>query len=446
MDVTSALPDHDRMEMRERRLRRMKGIALACLLTAVALLVLSHAMGRQGAWAWVGAFSEAATVGALADWFAVVALFRHPLGLPIPHTAIIPRNQARIADNLAVFVHDKFLAREQLLAKVDAWNPARRLGEFLGAEDRLDTLARRLQAWARRSLQALDAPEIEREVLALARRQLEGWNAAATAGQLLRVLTHGDHHQRVLNAGLSQVATWLDQPEVRGFITGKVVAMARREFPKLVWLTDKLKYTDELADAVATRLSNAMIEEVQAVLNDPAHPLRARYGAEAERLLQRLERDPALQARVQAFKQRLIDSAELQEYVQRPWHQTRDWLQADLAREDSRLAGYFRTYARRLGSRLRDDAVWQQAANAQIRIAAEYLADQLRELAPRYIRQTVEAWDTRYLSDEIERSVGRDLQFIRLNGTLIGGLAGLLLHALLQLPWAHWVHWLGGRA
>ena len=141
-----SLPD------RARRLDRMKAIALGCLLGAITLLVLSHVMGRQGIWGWVGAFAEAATIGALADWFAVVALFRHPLGLPIPHTAIIPRNKLRIADALADFLVDNFLAREQLLQRLDAWNPARQLGEFLGEPERLNGLSKQRQGCAAESL------------------------------------------------------------------------------------------------------------------------------------------------------------------------------------------------------------------------------------------------------------------------------------------------------
>ena len=134
----------------------MKAIALGLLLGAIALLALAHWHGRTGAWAWVGAFAEAATIGALADWFAVVALFRHPLGIPIPHTAIIPRNKARIADALATFVADNFLAREQILRKLQDWNPALRLGEFLSTPTRLEQLAQQLQAWLGQALGALE--------------------------------------------------------------------------------------------------------------------------------------------------------------------------------------------------------------------------------------------------------------------------------------------------
>ena len=430
--MTASPPSDD---PRAYRLRRMKALASGFLVAALVLLALAHVHHRQGAWAWIGAAAEAATVGALADWFAVVALFRHPLGLPFPHTAIIPRNKARIADALARFVVENFLERGHLLGRLRAWNPARRLGEFLSTPERLDALARQLQAWVSRSLAALDSPAFERELMDIVRRQLLGWNAAATASQLMQVLTRGQHHQRVLNAGLSQVASWIDQPGVRAFITGKVVSLARREYPKLVWFTDKLHYTEELGDALATRMANALVDEVRAVLDDPAHPLRERYSAEANRLMEALAHEPEMQARVAEFKQRLLDSPDVQAYVHGLWQRVREWLHADLAGSDSVTMARFRDYAARLGLRLRDDSVWQATANEQLQIAAEHLADQLRDVAPRYIRQTVESWDTGFLVQQIEHSVGRDLQFIRLNGTVVGGVAGLALHAVFQLPW-----------
>lgn len=422
---------------RVRRLQRMKAIALGFLLGAIVLLVVAHLNGRQGVWGWVGAFAEAATIGALADWFAVVALFRHPLGLPIPHTAIIPRNKARLADALGDFLVNNFLAREQLLKRLEAWNPARQLGEFLGQPERLDALSRQLQGWAAESLKALDSPLMEREVLGLVHRQLLGWNAAGTAARLTRALTAGQHHQRVLNAGLQQIGGWLDKPEVRGFITEKLVSMARREFPKLTWLTDKLDYTDALGEALSQKLANALVDELQAILADAEHPVRLRYAAEAQRLLQRLEHDPDFQAKVDRWKRELVESPLVQDYARDLWARLRQWLHDDLARDDSTTLAHFRSYAERFGRRLREDPVWQSATNAQLQIAAEHLADQLRKVAPGYIRQTVESWDTTDMVREIEVSVGRDLQFIRLNGTLIGGIAGVLLYALFQLPLFH---------
>lgn len=419
---------------REAALRRMKRIALALLLASAALLVLSHAMGRQGPWGWVGAFAEASMVGALADWFAVVALFRHPLGLPIPHTAIIPANKTRIAQALADFVGNHFLAPKQIVAKIGEWNPAAKLGDFLSRPKPLEALSKQLQSWAHASLGALDSPALEQELVLIAREQLSKWNAAITAAQLMRALTEGNHHQRVLNTGLVQVGRWIDQPNVRQYISQKLSVMARREFPKMTWLVDKVHSTDEIADSLSEKLANAIIDELQEVLNQPDHPLRARYAAEAAKLMDGLEHDPQLQAKVAAFKQQLLDSDSINSYVKELWQRMRDWLKTDLASERSASMRHFRDYACRVGGKLKNDARWQQLANAQILIAAEHLAGVLREVAPGYINQTILSWDTHFLVDEIERSVGVDLQYIRFNGTLIGGLVGVLLYGLFQLP------------
>lgn len=418
-------------------LRRMKTIALALLLFSAALLVLSHLMGRQGLWGWVGAFAEASMVGALADWFAVVALFRHPLGLPVPHTAIIPANKEKIATALADFVGDHFLAPKQIVGKIEEWNPAARLGTFLSEPEQLDRFSKQLQAWAHASLGALDAPALEQELVAIARAQMLKWNAATTAAQLMRVLTEGGHHQRVLNAGLVQIGRWIDQPNVREYITEKLSGMARREFPKMTWLVDKVHSTDEIAAALSGKLANAIIDELQEVLNEPDHPLRARYAMEAAKLMEGLEHDPALQEKVATFKKQLLESDALNTYVHGLWQRMRDWLRADLASEHSVAIGYFRRYAVRVGNKLKSPGRWQELANTQILIAAEHIAGVLRTLAPGYIHQTILSWDTKFLVDEIEQSVGVDLQYIRFNGTLIGGLVGLILYGVFQLPLFH---------
>ena len=420
-------------ENRQRQLARMKAIALGCLLLSVALLIAAHLNGRAGIWAWVGAFAEAATIGALADWFAVAALFRHPLGLPIPHTAIIPRKKARLADALGDFLVNNFLSREQLLARLDTWNPALQLGRFMDTPARVEALARQMQHWLADALKALDSAAFEQELISVLQQQLRNWDASHGAVRLMRLLSEGGHHQRVLNAALREVSAWLDKPAVRAFISEKLVEMARREYPKLIRLADAFHYTEELGVKLAEKLAVALMDEMQTVLNTPEHPLRQRYAEQTAQLLQRLEDDAAFRARVDAWKNEWLQSPELGDYSRQLWQRLWQWLHRDLASPDSHCMDYLRQQAARLGTRLRQDVLWQQTVNAQIRIAAEHLAGQIRELAPTYIRQTVNAWDSEKMSREIELSVGRDLQYIRLNGTLIGGLAGLALHGLLRL-------------
>ena len=416
-----------------RALLRMKGVALAALLAALALLVISMRQGRQGVWGWIGAFAEAATVGALADWFAVTALFRHPLGLPIPHTAIIPRNRMRLADALAQFVRDKFLDKELLLQRMAAYNLAHKLGEFLARPANLQRLTQQLREWLATTVAALDSPGLEQELQNFVRKQLQQWDAAPTAAQLVQILTLGNHHQRVLNTALEKIAEWVGTPAIRNLIAERMVAMARQEYPKIVWMTDKLDYTEDIATRLAAQLAQSLVDEVQTVLATPEHPLRQHYAAEISRWMQRLQTDPALQHKVQDFKNQLLAHPALQDWVQSIWQHGRQWLQQDLRNEQSILAAWFMRYAAALGERLQHNPAWQNALNSQLQVLAWHLADHLRVLAPEHIRRTMQAWDDKDLVREIERQVGRDLQFIRLNGTIIGGLIGVLIHAITRM-------------
>lgn len=203
------------IDPRRAQLRRLKAIALAMLLAMLAGFVVSHLNGERGIWAWVSAFCEAAAVGALADWFAVVALFRHPLGLPIPHTAIIPRSKERIADSLAVFVRDQFLEPQALLARLQVFDPASRLGSWLADPERSRLLADMARGWALQALDFLDEAAVRRSIQSFVVEQLRQWNAAATAGELLGLLTADNRHQRVLDEGLTRISQWMDNEAVR---------------------------------------------------------------------------------------------------------------------------------------------------------------------------------------------------------------------------------------
>lgn len=413
-------------------LARMKRVALFALLLMAALLAFSHWQGNTGVWAWTAAFAEAALVGALADWFAVTALFRHPFGLPVPHTAIIPKNQTRIAQTLAQFVREKFLDPAVLLPRLQAWNPAQKLGVFLSQPQQVEYVSKRLQTWMQESLTALDTPEVEASVTQVVRDQLLKWDTAPALAQLTQALSQSKHHEDVLNLALNQVGDWVGRGEVRQYVSVRMADMARKEFPKLLWVSDKLNTTQDIADRLAGRLAEALVDEVQDVLQDPAHELRARYGTQVHKLITQLEQDEAVQQRMEDIKRNMLNHPALQHYVADLWGQVRQWLRDDLHADESRVMQRLRDYAAQLGQRLQHDAVWQDAANRQIDIAAEHLAEQMDDFVPPYITQVVSEWDSAYLVQEIERAVGKDLQYIRLNGTLIGGLIGLALHAVFQ--------------
>ncbi|WP_422508343.1 DUF445 domain-containing protein [Stenotrophomonas sp. GZD-301] len=421
---------------RRAQLRRLKLIALAMLLAMLAGFVLSHWMGERGVWAWVGAFCEAAAVGALADWFAVVALFRRPLGLPIPHTAIIPHSKDRIADSLAVFVRDQFLEPQALLARLQVFDPASRLGSWLAEPERARMLADMARGWALQALDFLDEAAVRRSIQAFVIQQLRQWNAAATAGELLGLLTADNRHQRVLDEGLTRVGDWLGNEAVKQRASALIVRYIQREWPKLASTVNWVKPIDEIGDSLAERLAHAVLAELQQILAQPEHPLRRDYEVWLGEYIQRLRTDPALAARVEDLKQQIIDHPAVQEYVQGLWARIHASLREDLASEDSALAGHLRRSLAAVGQSLQDDPALREALNQHLMDGAERLTSRLREGVTQHIAQTVKGWDERHLVEQLELSVGRDLQFIRFNGTLVGGLIGLLLHAL--TVWLHW--------
>ncbi len=420
---------------RRGQLRRLKAYAVAMLLAMLGGFIVSHLYGERGIWAWVGAFCEAATVGALADWFAVVALFRRPLNLPIPHTAIIPRNKARIADSLAVFVRDHFLEPQALLAKLEVFNPASRLGEWLSQPAQAKMLAGMARGWALQALDLLDEAAVRRAIQGFVVEQLRQWNAAATAGELLGLLTADNRHQRVLDEGLKRIARWLDNDKVRQQASALIVRYIRKEWPTLASTVDWVKPIDEIGDSLADRLARAGLEELQQVLSQPEHPLRRDYARWLGDYIQRLREDPALAARVDTLKQQMIDHPALQQYVQGLWQRIHGFLHADLSREDSTLATYLERSLGKLGDAIGSDPALRDALNQHMLTGAEKLTTRLRAGVTTHIAQTVKGWDEKKLVEQLELSVGRDLQYIRFNGTLVGGLIGLLLHAL--TGWLH---------
>jgi len=434
--VSSPKPRTVARDPRASALLRMQLIALGLLLAALAGLVLSSALGGQGGWGWVKAFCEAAAVGAMADWFAVVALFRHPLELPIPHTAIIPRNKERIADTLAVFVRDHFLDPKTLLDKLAVFDPARRLGEWLSDAERVTHWVGAARQWGLQALDWLDDRRLQQGLKALVLDALQRWDAAQTAGQVLTVLTRDGRHQELLDGTLEKLGDFLNQPEVRQRVSALLVKYARKEWPTIVGMVNAVKSVDSLADNMAERISNALMNELQEVLRDPTHPVRLAYDDKVAAFIARLRTDPALAARVAELKSQLIDSPAVHSYVESLAQEVKAWLRRDLADPNSHVGLHLHAALSSIGAKLSTDASLRDAINAHILSAAGQLARDLREGVTEHIASTVKSWDDREISREMELSMGRDLQFIRLNGTLVGGMIGLLLYAAV-LPWGH---------
>ena len=403
----------------------MQRLALGLLLGAALLYALATALEpRHAAWGYVAAFAEAGMVGAIADWFAVVALFRHPLGLPIPHTAIIPSNKDRIGDNLASFIATHFLTTEQVLPRLREFDAAGRLADWLARPDNAARVAQQLLGVGRWAVGALDDERVRAFVADLARRGLAQVDVSRLSGQVLEAMTHQRRHQELLDGVLAQLARLLGEDSVQDTITE---AIARE--------IKGLKYVglDQVAARIATRKVVVIVAKtILDMADDPEHRLRQRFDELAGGFVERLQHDPALQARGERLQQELLASPALGRYVQQLWGELLAWLRSDMAHSDSSIRRSITRAAHTLGARLAGDPALRDWINAELLAGAPRLIERYREDIRRYIAQRVQGWDARGMTDELERHIGRDLQFIRINGTVVGGLVGLLIHAVTQ--------------
>lgn len=411
----------------------MKASAAALLVAALAGLAVSTWRGGTGAWGWVQAFCEASAIGALADWFAVVALFRHPLGLPLPHTAIIPHSKERVADGLAAFVRDHFLDPAALVAKLAVLDPAQRLGEWLCEPARMQGWVAEGRRWVLRAIDLFDDERMQRATLALLVEQARRWNVAATTADVLALLTQGGRHQELLDAGLQKIGGFLGEDEVKRRVSELMVRHVRKEWPKVIGMVELVTPVARIADGLADKLSASVLGELRDVLSQPEHPVRLRYEQWLAEFIERLRHDDALIAAFDRVKERALTDPAVLGYAASIWGDLKAMLRADLERDDSAVARQVEQALDDIGARLTGDPSLRASLNEHLLSATGQFAASLRSGVTLHIAQTIKDWDDRQLVDELELSVGRDLQFIRINGTLVGGFAGLALHALRML-------------
>lgn len=403
----------------------MKRVALGLLCGAAVLYGVAHALAaRHPAWGYVAAFAEAAMVGAIADWFAVVALFRHPLGLPIPHTAIIPANKDRIGAKLAGFILDNFLSTPQVLAKLREFDPAARLANWLAEPAHGERLGQHAVAAVRYGLSAFDDERARAFVGRAAAAGLTQVDMSRLLGQALDALTAGGRHQALLDDVLTQVAEVMQGEAVQEHITEAIA----REIKTLRYVG-----LDQVAARAATRkIVAAMVRTLGDVAAEPGHPLRLRFDSFMADFVERLKSDPEFRARGEAIRAELLAHPALTDYLHGLWDTLLDWLHDDLARDDSTIRRRIAALAGSMGARLQQDEPFRRWINEQITEAAPVAIARYREDIRRYIVERVAQWNAQEMTDELERHIGRDLQFIRINGTLVGGLVGLLIHTVTQ--------------
>lgn len=395
----------------------MKALA-AGLLVLLAAVFLSIRLAPPS-WTvapYIQAFAEAGVVGACADWFAVTALFRRPLGLPIPHTAILPRNQARIGDALGDFIAQNFLEPRMLDEKLRAAEPARRLSAWLSDPHHVDAVSRRIAGAAPDLARA--TPVFAELIKAVARRVASAGPIAPLASKVLAYLWRDAGGQALIDRALARLVDYLQANPA--LIQDGVEAEAWRWAPR--WM-DRL---------VSRRLSQGLLRSLQD-LRDPAHPARQELNLWVEDILRRLAEDPDLMARAEALKDRLLADPAVLGPLAETWLQGLSQEAGDPAAVRETVRAATKAVLTTLGAWLAEDDGARDRLDQGVRVFLRAILTPGREAIGRFIAQIVMTWDAEDVARRIEAQVGRDLQFIRINGALVGGLVGLAIYTGLRL-------------
>lgn len=397
----------------------MKAAATGLLLLMAAIFFGARELEPTYSWAgYVKAFAEAAMVGGLADWFAVTALFRHPLGLPIPHTAIIPRNKDRIGEALANFLRDNFLVAPVVARRMRTIDLAGAIGRFLqapqGEESRIRHGASRLIADLFESLDDERLGGLVKNSIANRIRKME---VSPLLGHALASAINEDRHVPMLEATIRWTARALDANE--GLIRDMVHKRAN-------WVLKLAGLDAKLADAIVDGLRKLSAD----MHTDPAHPVRVKIEEALAQLANDLQGNPETRAKVEEIKLQLLDNQSVSLWLDTLWQRGREAMIRAARNPDAAMAGKLGEVLQSMGQSLENDQRLKAAINMFARRAASGMAASYGGSIVKLVSETVRRWDARTITDRLESTVGRDLQYIRINGTLVGGMVGLALHAL----------------
>ncbi|MBL0916958.1 MAG: DUF445 domain-containing protein, partial [Sphingopyxis sp.] len=402
---------------RARALRRIKLTATLLLVaTAVLFIVARHFEPHYWAWGYVAAFAAAATVGGLADWYAIVALFRRPLGLPIPHTSIVPRNKNRIGDTLARFLLTNFLLPRLIARKMQTVDVAGAVGKFLSqpAEGggRLKLGASRIIA---DGLGALDQQRLGGMVKSAIADRLRELDVAPLLGQALQAALSEGRHQPLLDAMVKWGSKTLELNE------HLIHQMVHDNSNAIVRFTG-------LDESISNRIVAGLSKLLSEMAVDETHPLRIRVEEGLAKMALDLQHDPEVKAKVARVRDELLENKAVKRWLDGLWEQGRSALLKAARDPDTMLAGQLGELITQFGTMLGEDEGIKRTLNRYARRAVVGMVDSYGETALKLVSDTIRGWDAKTITDRLENAVGDDLQYIRINGTLVGGLVGVLIH------------------
>jgi len=401
--------------------RQMRILATGLLVAMAGLFFLAGALAAvHPAWGYVRAFAEAAMVGGLADWFAVTALFRHPLGLPIPHTAIIPRNKDRIGDSLAAFLRSNFLVPRIVARRMARLDVARAIGRVLASPPREGAMRAGAGKLAETLLESLGDERLGQLFKSAAAQRLKSLDVAPLVGRLLATAMDEGRHRPMINATILWVGRTLDANEslFRQMIHDRAGSI--------------LRWTG-LDETLSTKILDGIFRLLGDMAEDRNHPLRVKAEEGLASLAQRLQSDPELQAKVASYRDAALANPAVADWLDGLWQNARAAMLRAARDPQAVAAGKFGEAMRQMGTRLQEDVRVRVAVNRFARRATAAFVASYGDGIVTLVSETVRGWDARTVTGRLENAVGRDLQYIRINGTLVGGLVGVVIHIIDQL-------------
>lgn len=398
-------------------LQRIKMLATLVLLGCFLLLILTKVLEAQfPSLAIVAAFAEAATIGGIADWYAVVAIFKRPLNLPFPHTAIIPNNQHRIADNLGGFIENNFLARAPVQQKLREIDFAGEMSHWLASPSRSQSLARFIVRLVPQLLASVDEKGLVRFASDRVTGQLARTDIAPLVGDVMTSFTKEGRHQKLLDEVITAMHRFLNNSDTLDVIRGKV----QKELP----LFFNILQGDRL---VLNRLVHAATELLNEIKEDKEHPLREEFESFLKDYIRRTKRTKTFAKRVETLKQQLLARKELSQAAESIWENLRRYVMEDVEKEDSVLVARMTDLFVDIGTTLESEPDLRRDINEGMITVLSNLIEEQRGNISLYVAEQVKSWDIQQLLTLIEVNVGRDLQYIRFNGMIIGGFVGVAL-------------------
>jgi uncharacterized membrane-anchored protein YjiN (DUF445 family) len=395
----------------------MKARATGLLLLAAVVFVVARALEEDHGWAgYVRATAEAAMVGGLADWFAVTALFRHPLGIPIPHTAIIPRRKDQLGASLGSFVEENFLSREVVVEKLRATSISRRAARWAAEPEHSTTVSRHVGAALHGGLDVLRDEDVQDVVERAVLDRVRAVRLAPLAGRTIDIMTANGRHQELLDSALRSLGRFLDEN--------------RQTFREKFAHESPWWVPSPIDDRIFEKIYNGLHALLADVGGDPEHDLRAYLDARLARFADELRTSPDLIARGEELKEELLAHPAVRRWTGALWADLKKSLQSQSADPDSELRQRIEVTVRSIAHAVLEDPALGEKLDRWIEGVVLYVVEAYRHEIADVIATTVAKWDPQEAAARIEVQVGRDLQFIRINGTIVGGLAGLLIYTV----------------